>query len=436
MIYEILVIFCLLLLNGFFALSELAIVSSSKPLLKQYAKQGKKGAASAVALADNLGRFLSTVQVGITLVGILAGAYGGATIAEKLAPMIDSMPLFNPHGEGIAVFVVVMFITYFSVVIGELVPKQLALNNPERFAMIVAKPMRWVSTFCRPVVFLLESSGAVIMKILRIKTQPEEMTETEIKAVVEQGAASGAIEQEEHEVIKRVMRLGDRDVRSIMTHRGQIAGVTMDDSLEDLRAKVGEAGHARYPVIDREANHVLGVISAKRIFAHGGDPATFKVADVLRDIATVYEAMPLIEALNLFRTQNLDIAAVVDEQGGFEGIFTVADLMEAIVGVLPSNYGVDDEPLIVRREDGSFLVDGLAPIAEVQIALGLDDIPESDEYKTIAGFTLQQLRELPKSGKAFTFANHRFEIVDMDRHRIDKLLIAKLPDEAREVNEN
>ncbi len=427
---ELIIVALLLLLNAFFALSEMAIVSSSKPLLKQYEKQGKRSAAIALHLAENSGRFLSTVQVGITLVGILAGAYGGATIAEKLKGPLNEIPLFSPYGETIAVFLVVTLITYFSVVVGELVPKQLALNNAERFAMLVSRPMALLSKACSPIVFLLEGSAKILMSIMRIKQRDEGVTRTEINAVIAEGVASGAIEDKEHDVIRRVIRLSDRDVKSIMTHRTDVRFLDIDDTLAQARRKIAAAGHSRYPVIDKDTTKILGIVNTKRMMAEEKINTDFHVGDYLVDVTSINENTTCLEALNIFRQKSLHVAAVIDEYGSFEGLFTVADLLEAIVGTIPSNYDNSDGPLAVQREDGSWLVDGVMPIEEVHMMIGLEEIKANADYQTIAGFVLVQLKTSPSVGTKCEFAGHRFEIMDMDHYRIDKILITKVDHKA------
>lgn len=422
---EILIIFALLLLNAFFALSEMAIVSSSKALLREFAKQGRGAARVALELAENSGRFLSTVQVGITLVGILAGAYGGATLAAQLAEFFNQFPALSQHGEGLSVLIVVSAVTYFSVVIGELVPKQIALNNPEHLAMWVARPMALLSKLCTPIVMLLEGSAQILLKCLRIKPKEDGVTETEIKAVIAEGVMSGAIDGEEHDVIRRVIRLGDRDVKSIMTHRGDVQFIDVDDTLSQVRAKIAEAGHSRYPVIDKDPTKILGVVKTKSMMAGAHSEAEFNVRDYMNDIHFIHESMSCLEAINVLRTNRLHVAAVIDEYGAFDGLFTTSDLMEAIVGTIPANYDHNEEPAIFQREDGSWLVDGLTPIDEIHMTIGIEEIDANGDYQTIAGFVLSQLRVPPAVGESFDFAEYRFEIIDMDGHRIDKILVVR-----------
>jgi len=430
MSFEIFAISFLLLLNAFFALSEMAIVSSSRALLQEYAKKGNRSAIIALGLKENPGRFLSTVQVGITLVGILAGAYGGASIAQKLADPFNAITFINPHGETVAVILIVTFITYFSVVVGELVPKQIALNNSEWFAIRVARPMSLISAFCTPIVALLETSATVLIKIIGVKVEYKGITETEIRAVIADGAASGAIEEDEHDLMRRIIRLGDRDVKSIMTHRTDVQFMDLNDSLADVRRKISEAGHSRYPVIDGDTTKVLGIVKTKEMMAKALSDLEFKVADYLRDVVFMNEHTECLDALTTFRSQSIHIAAVIDEYGTFEGIFTTSDLLEAIVGVIPSNYDNDDAPHIMQRGDGSWLLDGVTQIDEIHMTIGLDEIPSDEDYHTIAGFLLNELRIPLKVGARIEFAGHIFEIMDMDKHRIDKILISRIEDKS------
>lgn len=423
MLIELAIVFLLLILNACFALSEMAIVSASKPLLRQQEKAGSKSARVALQLAENPGRFLSTVQVGITLVGIIAGAYGGATIAEDIAPYLNRLPFISPSGETMAVVVVVTLLTYFSVVMGELIPKQVALNNPEKFALIVALPMYALSRMCGPIVGLLEHSARGMLAVLGVKKTDETVTENEIKAVIAEGAASGAIEQDEHDIIKRVIRLGDRDVTSIMTHRADVVFIDIDDTLETVRAKIGGAEHSRYPVSEGDTSKVIGMIKAKELFAADLSADRFRVIDFMKEVTFIPEGTDCLKALETFKQKRINMAVVVDEYGSIQGIFTPADILEAMVGVMASNYAETDDPMIFQRQDGSWLVDGLTPVDEVNIALGAEVIPVDDDYQTLAGFLLHCLAKLPEIGEIVEYGGYSLEIVDMDGRRIDKILL-------------
>ncbi len=428
MIYtEVLIIFALLLLNAFFAMSEIAIVSSSKPLLKHLAKQGNKRAAAALALAENPGRFLSTVQVGITLVGILAGAYGGATIAEKIAPSLNDIDFINPRGETVAVALIVSCITYFSVVIGELVPKQFAMIHAEKIALFVAGPMRAISLFAHPIVVVLEVSGRVLMRVLGIKDKTDAVSDEEFRAILSEGAESGVIEKTEHEMLQRVIRLDDRDVKSIMTHRTEVVFIDVNDSLADIRRKVHEAGHSRYPVIDGNPDSLKGTVYAKELLDSAlSNNGEVDLSKHIKDVMILPESASCLQALESFKKTHVNVIVVVDEYGSTQGIVTPADILEAIVGVLPSNYDKDDQMKIIQRENGSWLVDGRTPIEEVHLSIGLNEISADEDFDTIAGFVLDNLRVAPKEGARFESFGHAFEIIDMDGRRIDKVLVTKL----------
>lgn len=412
-------------------MSEIAIVSASKPLLRQMAKQGNKQAALALQLAENSGRFLSTVQVGITLIGILAGAYGGAEIADKLAPGFDAFAFINPHGELVAVVLVVAVLTYFSVTVGELIPKQFALSNSERLAMLVAGPMHALSIAFTPVVVALEYSANGFFRLFGIQRGAEKVTEAEVKAMLAEGAASGAIEKAEHDMLSRIIRLGDREVKSIMTHRVDITFIDVRDTMETIRQKVHQAGHSRYPVIASDTNQVIGIVHAKELLdAALSTPGHIEIMHYIKQAPILPETTKCLAVLDLFKTASVHIAIVVDEYGTTEGIVTASDLLEAIVGVIHSNYGSDDEPLIVQREDGSWLVDGTTPIDEIHLSIGLEEIELNGRFETIAGFLIHTMGRTPAVGEAIERYGYRFEVVDLDGRRIDKVLITNLGDRA------
>ncbi|RVI62368.1 hemolysin family protein, partial [Sinorhizobium meliloti] len=363
--FELLVIFLLLLINAFFALSEMAIVSASKPLLRQMVKQGNRRAEAALKLAEDPGKFLSTVQVGITLVGILAGAYGGATIAAKIAPFLNDIGWISPYGDTIAVALVVTLITFLSVVIGELIPKQLALRNPEGLAMFVAGPMALLSRIVAPVVYIFETAASIAMRLMGMRPEDSDrVTEEEVQAIMAEGVESGAIEKSEHEMLRRIIRLGDRNVKSIMTHRTEVSFIDVHDSLETIGQKIRQFGHSRYPVIDGPSGDVIGAVLAKEIL-NVASAAPFNIRDYVREILTLPETASCLKALEAFKSSSINMAMIVDEYGSTEGIITTADILEAIVGVIPSNYDNSEHALIRQRDDGSYLVDGRTPIDEI-----------------------------------------------------------------------
>lgn len=412
-------------MNGFFALSEIAIVSASKPLLRQLAKQGDHRAATALSLAENPGRFLSTVQVGITLVGILAGAYGGAAIAEDLAPHLNAISWISPHGETAAVAIIVSCITYFSVVIGELVPKQFALARAEGIALFVAPIMKALSWTTTPIVAVLNVSAQAILKIMRVKRDDGAVTEEEVMAILTESAESGVIDKAEHEMLQRVIRLADRDVKSIMTHRTDVVFIDVSDPLDTIRRKVHDAGHSRYPVVDGDTDNVIGIVQAKEMLDAQLSDQEFSIRGLMREAHILPENISCLAALETFKQHHINLMIIVDEYGSTQGIVSPSDFLEAIVGTIASNYGAADQPMIVKRDDGSWLVDGRTPIEEIHLSIGIETISADEDFDTIAGYALTQLRVAPKEGASFSDAGYRFEIVDMDHHRIDKILISK-----------
>ena len=422
---EFFVIFVLLLINAFFALSEMAIVSASKPMLRQMAKQGNARAEVALRLAEDPGKFLSTVQVGITLVGTLAGAYGGATIAAKFAPLLDEIAWINPYGNTVALVLVVTLITFLSVVIGELIPKQLALKNSEALAMFVARPMHLLSRIAAPVVYLFETAASLAMRLLGIRPDdPDHVTEEEVHAIMAEGVESGAIEKSEHEMLRRIIRLGDRNVKSIMTHRTEVSFIDVNDTLETVGRKIDQFGHSRYPVVDGPSGDVLGAVLAKEIL-NAPTSGPFDVRRYIKEIHTLPETASCLKALEAFKSSSINMAMIVDEYGSTEGIITIADILEAIVGVLPSNYDDIEHALIRQREDGSYLVDGRTPIDEIHLTIGIEGIDADGNFETIAGFLVQQLRKTPEEGDVAIAHGYRFEVVDMDARRIDKILVSR-----------
>jgi len=433
---ELFVLVLFALINAFFAMSEIALVQSSKPLLKQMAKQGDKRAQLAFNLTENTGRSLSTVQIGMTLVGILAGAYGGATIADQLKPMIASVPFIGQWAGQIALFLVVMLITYLSVVIGELVPKQYALVHPERLALIAAYPMTIIASVGAPIVWILNNSAILILKIMGIdKDSKANMTEDEVQAVLFEGAETGVLEKNEYDMMRRIIALDDRQVKTIMTPRIDIVALDINDDLDTIRQKIHESGHSRFPVIDGNLDNLKGVVSAREVLeAAFSNPTAFNLTPVMKEAPLLSDNAACHKVLELFKNHPVNLAVIIDEYGTLEGIVTSSDLLEAIVGSVASNYE-DNQHIIVEREDGSWLVDGLTAVDEVALTIGVDGINHDDNFTTVAGFILHEMGETPNVGDHFNALGYRFEVMDMDGRRIDKVLIEKLP-EASEVVES
>jgi putative hemolysin len=424
-IWEILIIFLLLVANGVFAMAEIAIVSARKARLQQLANAGDSHARTALELAANPNQFLATVQIGITLVGILAGAFGGATIAEEIAALLNGIPYIAPHGEPIGVCVVVLGITYFSLIIGELVPKRLALNNAERIAAAVAAPMRALSTVATPVVRMLSSSTDIVIRLLGVKPSTEpSISPEEIRVLIGQGTESGVFEESEQDMIENVLRLDERRVGTVMTPRTQIVGLKIDDSPEDIRRKIATSQYSRFPVIKDTLDNVLGIVRVKDLLDHSLGGQSLDLKALLQPPLYITESMSILKVLELFKEKGTHIALIMDEYGGLEGMVTHNDILEDIVGYIPS-ADEPEEPEVTRREDGSWLLDGLVPIDKLKEIFNIEKLPnEKDSLcHTVGGFVMAQFGTIPCVGQHFQWEKMRFEVVDMDGRRVDKVLI-------------
>lgn len=420
---DILFILLLTLINGLLAMSELAVVSSRRARLAGMADRGNRGARVALRLIGDPGRFLSTVQIGITLVGILAGAVSGATIAARLGAWLDTLPLLAPNGEAIAIGLVVLCITYLSLIVGELVPKRIAMNDPERVASAVAQPMNLLSRIAAPAVWLLKASTEAVLRALGLNEPKEStVTEDEVKSLIAEGTQAGVFVPQEKEMIEGVLRLADRPVRAIMTPRTDISWLDIDADREAILRKLEEARFSRLLVCKGSVDHAVGVTHTKNLLARSLRGETVSIDAAMAPVSAVPETTPVLRLLDLFRRGGVHMALIVDEYGITQGIATPIDILEAIAGDLPEP-GDDDEPPIVRRQDGSWLVDGSLPIDELEDRLGLRGLAAIGRFDTVAGFVLHHLGRLPATGEAFDYKGARFEVVDMDGRRIDKIVV-------------
>lgn len=425
---ELVAVAFLIVLNGFFAMAELAVVSSRRPRLTAMADAGSAGARAALGLLENQSRFLSSVQIGITLIGVLAGAFGGATLAEDLAVYLEGFGLGPGAAETVGVVVVVAAITYFSLIVGELVPKQIALGNPERVASAVAAPMVLVARIASPAVWLLEISSRLLLGLLGRGGEPEQrVTEEEIRLLIAEAESAGVVEPQETRMIARVMRLGDRSVRALMTPRPDIDWVDLDQDVQGILARLRASAHSRLPAGHGGIDRVGGVLHAKDVLHEmmaergvGGSDA-FDPAALVRPAPTVHDTADALDALEALRASPVDMAFVVDEHGTFEGVVTKSDLLEAIAGQFAAQAG-EEEPDAVRREDGSWLLAGWKPVDDMADLLQLALPAGRRDYHTVAGFALARLRRFPRLGDAFEAGGWRFEVVDVDGRRIDKIL--------------
>ena len=420
------IVFLLVVLNGLFAMSELAVVSSRRPKLQSRADRGDRGAAAALKLSENPTRFLSAVQVGITLIGILAGAYGQATIAGELDASLERIPLIAPWSEAIATAVVVVVLTYVSLIVGELVPKRFALIFPETIAAAVARPLSVVALVLHPFVSLLTASTAGVLKLMGVRDDKgEAITQEEVETVLAEGASAGLIEPEEQVIIGEVMRLGDRPVRVAMTPRRDVHWISLADPQEQQRADIRSSPYSRIVVARGDnVDEAVGVIHKKDLVDALLDGAPFDLAALAETPLYIPETTTVLKALELFKSTPLHMALVVDEFGSLEGVVTATDLLEMIAGDFPEGHDGDDSA-VLPREDGSFLVDGRIEIDELCRALDCD-FGEDSGYQTAAGLVLNRLGRLPREGEVFELSGWRVEIVDMDERRIDKLLFRKL----------
>ncbi|WP_431860294.1 hemolysin family protein [Azospirillum sp.] len=428
MVWELLVIVLLIVVNGFFAMSELAVVSARRARLQQLAENGRraKGAKAALELAENPSHFLSTVQIGITLIGIVAGAYGGATLAERFGGRLDQIPWIAPYGQQVAFALVVAGITYLSLIVGELAPKRLALVNAEGIAVAVARPMQGLSRVALPLAWLLGASTEALLKLLRLPTTREQtVTEEEVKTLIAEGTQSGVFDPAERQMIEGVLRLADRTVRAIMTPRPDVLWLDPEDKPEAIATEIRDSGYSRFPVCRGDVDEVLGIVSAKALLDQALRGRAMDLRGALVQPLIVHDGTPVLRLLELFKQSTVHMAVVVDEYGSVEGIVTLTDILESIAGELPE-AGQDADAGMIRREDGSWLVDGMLPVDEVEARIGVPDLKGEGGYHTLAGFVLERLGHVPTAAEHFVWRGHRFEVVDMDGRRIDKVMIQRV----------
>lgn len=430
MVYlEILFVLLLTLINGVLAMSEMAMVSSRRARLERAARSGSRGARVALRLIEDPSRFLSTVQIGITLVGILAGAVSGATLADRLGDWLDTYPALAGHGDNIAIGMVVVAITFLSLILGELVPKRIALGSPERVASLVAQPMHVLSRLASPAVWLLKTTTESVLGLLGLRdAKRAAITEDEVRALIAEGTREGIFVPQEREMIDGVMRLADRTVRSVMTPRSEIMWLDLQENRESLMRRLETVRFSRLPVCRGTVDHAVGVVHTKDLLpaALRGEP--FALVDYMTPALVVHDGMPVLKLLDRFRIDAVHVAIVVDEYGTTRGLVTLTDILEAIAGDLPER-GDDPEPMIVLREDGSWLVDGAMPVDELQDRLGHAGMRHGS-YSTLAGFVLHRLGRLPAIGEQFSDGTFSFEVVDMDGRRIDKVAVRRLGEES------
>ncbi|NJO65863.1 MAG: HlyC/CorC family transporter [Richelia sp. RM2_1_2] len=425
---EVFFVLILIIANGIFSGSEIAIVSARKVRLEQMANRGSSKAQAALRLANSPNDFFSTVQIGITLIGILNGAVGGATLAQRLKLVLDVIPALKPYSEGISVVTVVTIITYLSLVVGELMPKRVALNNPEQIACTIAKPMRSLSLIATPLVKILSFSTDTLLNLLGIRAIEEQtMTEEEIKVIIKQAAKSGTFEESEQEMVEQVFDLGDRRIKTLMTPKLDITWLDIDASLEELEILVRESNHSRFPVARSRLDDCLGILRGSRFLSARLTGEEINLETMIQPPLFVSENMSTLRVLEEFKRTGIHMALIMDEYGNIEGLLTLNDLMEAIVGDITATED-KDEPMIVRRSNGSWLVDGLVTTDELKDLLDKESLAleETANYDTLGGFVTAFLKHIPKTGEYFQWGKFQFEIVDMDGTRVDKVLITPI----------
>lgn len=417
-------------LNGLFALSELAIVSARKARLKMMADNGRAGAGAALRLAEEPGRFLSTVQIGITLVGVLAGAFSGAALGAMLTDIMKAQGVPDTVAEPLGFGLVVAAITYLSVVVGELVPKHLALKNPEGIACAVAPLMALISRIAAPVVWLLDASTKLIFRLMGQSTESESaVTEEEIKTIVAEAETAGVIETGERKMIAGVLRLGDRAVRGVMTPRTDVDWIDINASQESIRHCLINSPHSRLPVAEGHPDNMLGVVQARELLAATLREEPLDIRAHIRKAPIIPDTLDALDALEVLREAEVPMALVHDEYGHFDGVVTPADILDAIAGAFRSDEH-EEEPEAVMREDGSWLLAGWMPADEMADQLGIS-LPERRDYETVAGLVIGELQHMPETGEAVEALGWRFEVIDLDGRRIDKVLASRI--EAREA---
>ena len=423
---NILIILLLILVNGFFSMSEMALVSSQKARLLAKLQNGKKAYKRVLAAKEKPGRFLSTIQIGITLIGILAGAFGGSTLTEPLKQILKQVPVLLPYSEGIAVTIVVLSITYFSIVLGELVPKQIALTKPESIASLVVPVLETIALIFKPVVGFLSLSSTTLLKILRIREAPAHtMTEEELHIALLEGQQSGIVMEKERSMVEGIFYLGDRTVETFMTYRSDVLWLDISAELDTLRPMILKPNSPPYyPVCKGELDHVLGIVSREDILINMLTNNNKPLKSIMKKPIFVPETMSALKAFEVFKRERVDYILVMDEYGGFSGTLSLQDLIEEIVGELSTPNNDSEE--IIMREDGTYLLGGMVNVDEAAKLLGFSDLlKEHHEFHTLAGFILEIAGEIPRTGTTYRWNEYTFEIVDMDGNRIDKVIVKK-----------
>ncbi len=420
---ELLMIFILILVNAVLAMSEAALVASRKARLQQQAGEGNKSSALAIKLIEDPNIFLSTIQIGITLIGVLAGAVGGATIAESLAVVLHNIPYISEYSTSIALGIVVLSITILTIWLGELVPKRLGLNSPEKIAQVVAGPMLFLSVVFSPFIKLMSGATNFVLRLMGVNpsTDPP-ITEEELQVLINQGTQAGVFEESEQDMVEGVFSLGDQRVYSLMTPRTEIVWLDIDNTLEEIREKIADCPYSRFPVRQDTLEAIVGIVKSRDLLVASLFGNELKLKEFVKPAFYIPETMFASRALEILKEKNTELLLVVDEFGGVQGLLTINDILEEIVGEMEGA-----EPQATQRQDGSWLLDGMLEIDEFKEIFNFNILPHENEYETLSGFVMTSLGRVPQAADNFEWNNFRFEVMDMDGRRVDKVLVTTLP---------
>lgn len=420
---ELLIVLLLILINGLFAMGEMAVVSVRKARLKQMAENGHGRAGQVLALSADPTRFLSTIQIGITLVGVLTGVFGGATLSDGLARVLADMPAIAPYAQSVAMAVVVLGIAYATLILGELVPKRVALAAPERVALLLVPVLRVFSSIAAPLAWALAVSTDIVMILLRLKRNEDQpVTDEEIRLLMREGTDAGHFHEAERSIVDMALKLGDRRVEALMTPRTRMEVIDLSDPPRENHQRIIASHYSRFPVVEGDPANVLGVVETKTLLAAALDGKPVDIRAAMQPPLYIPDTAPALKALELFKQSGRPIALIVDEYGDIQGLLTLNDLLEALVGDI-ATPGQVEEPDYVRREDGSWLIDGMMPVEEVAELIGLASLGGQDDVTTLGGLMMAQLKRIPVASDHVDIDGYRFEVMDMDGRRVDKVLI-------------
>lgn len=420
---EVLIVLAIIVINALFVLAEMSVASSRKARLQERINDGDKRAATALKLIEHPNLFLATVQIGITLVGVFLGAVGGARFSAPLGGLLGRIPAIAPYAESLALAIVVIVITFVSIVLGELVPKRIALHNPERIASLLAGPMIFVSRLFKPFVWLLGRITDLILKLMGVEPGNEPpVTEEEIQLLIDQGTQAGVFEEAEQDMVEGVFSLADQRVYSLMTPRPDVVWLDINDSIEDIRKKLEESNFSRFPVRQGSLDAIVGIVKARDLLVQSLNNEPIVLKNLLKPAFFVPETMFASRALEVLKENSTDMLLVIDEFGALQGLLTITDILEEIVGEMEM-----EEPQATQRQDGSWLLDGMLEVDEFKEIFDLPLLPHEDEYETLSGFVMVSLGRLPQATDRFEWHGLKFEVIDMDGRRVDKVLVTTLP---------